>query len=120
MNEERLAAFGEAWNARDADLVVGFMTEDCRYRASVGPELEGRTYEGRDEVRQGVQAFFDRYPDGRFEDARVFVAGDRGASEWTFVWTDEQGETRRVRGCDLFEFEGDRIRTKDAFRKTPG
>jgi nuclear transport factor 2 (NTF2) superfamily protein len=120
VNEERLAAFGEAWNARDADLVVGFMTEDCRYRASVGPELEGRTYEGRDEVRQGVQAFFDRYPDGRFEDARVFVAGDRGASEWTFVWTDEQGETRRVRGCDLFEFEGDRIRTKDAFRKTPG
>jgi len=34
------------------------------------------------------------------------------ASEWTFV-----SGGAAVRGCDLFEFEGDRIRVKNAFRK---
>ena len=117
MDESRLQAFGEAWNSHDADLVVSYMTDDCVFHASLGPELLGRSYVGAEEVRQGVQTFFDRYPDGRFEDSSVFVGGDRGASEWTFVWTDEAGETRRVRGCDLFAFEGDRIRLKNAFRK---
>lgn len=117
MTEDRLRQFGEAWNAHDVDLVLSFMTEDCCYLASSGSELEGQRYVGREEVRRGVQAFFDRYPDGVFEDSRELVAGDRGASEWTFVWTDEAGSLRRVRGCDLFEFEGDRIKRKDAFRK---
>ena len=45
------------------------------------------------------------------------VAGDRGAAEWTFRATAEGGEAFEVRGCDLFEFDGDLIRVKNAFRK---
>lgn len=117
MTEERLAAFGEAWNAHDADLVLSFMSDDCVFHASVGPDLLGRTYVGADDVRRGVQAFFDRYPDGRFDDSSVFVAGDRGMSEWTFSWTGDDGARVALRGCDLFEFEGDLIKVKNAFRK---
>jgi uncharacterized protein (TIGR02246 family) len=111
---ERLAEALEAWNTRDPDRVVAYFADDCAYHASFGPELLGRSYENRDAVREGVRAFFERYPDGRFEDTEVFVAGDRGAAEWTFV-----AEGVRVHGCDLFEFEGDLIRTKNAFRKQP-
>jgi hypothetical protein len=118
MTEERLAAFGEAWNTHDVDLVLSYMTDGCVFHTSVGPELLGRTYVGADEVRRGVQAFFDRYPDGRFDDGSVFVAGDRGMSEWTFSWTDEDGARVALRGCDLFEFEGDLIKVKNAFRKS--
>jgi taurine dehydrogenase small subunit len=112
MTTERLDAFMDAWNAHDVDAIVGFFADDCVFHPSVGTELMGASYVGRDEVRRGVAAFFERYPDGRFEDASAFVAGDRGASEWTFV----SGDTA-VRGCDLFAFEGDRIRVKNAFRK---
>jgi hypothetical protein len=112
MTIERLDRFMDAWNAHDVDAIVSFFADDCTFHASVGPALMGTTYTGRDEVRRGVAAFFERYPDGRFEDASGFVAGDRGASEWTF----KSGETA-VRGCDLFEFEGDLIRVKNAFRK---
>jgi ketosteroid isomerase-like protein len=119
MTEERLAAFGEAWNTHDAALVMSFMADDCVFHASVGPELLGRTYVGADDVRRGVQAFFDRYPDGRFDDGKAFVAGDHGASEWTFSWTGDDGERMAVRGCDLFEFAGDLIKVKNAFRKNP-
>jgi hypothetical protein len=112
MTNERLDAFMDAWNAHDVEGIVGFFADDCEFHASVGPELMGASYAGRDEIRKGVTAFFERFPDGKFEDASAWVAGDRGASEWTFV----SGGTA-VRGCDLFEFEGDRIRVKNAFRK---
>jgi taurine dehydrogenase small subunit len=118
MTTERLEAFMAAWNAHDVDGIVEFFADDCVFHASVGPELMGASYRGRDEVRSGVAAFFERYPDGRFADASAFVAGDRGASEWTFVFTGPEGAEVAVRGCDLFEFEGDRIRVKNAFRKS--
>ena len=114
MTAERLAEALEAWNTRDAERVLAYFADGCAYHASFGPELLGRSYKGRDAVLEGVRAFFERYPDGRFEDTEVFVAGDRGAAEWTFV-----AEGVRIRGCDLFEFEGDLIRTKNAFRKQP-
>jgi uncharacterized protein (TIGR02246 family) len=117
MTEARLLEALEAWNSHDADRVLEYMTDDATYHASVGPDLYGRTYRGREEVREGVRRFFERNPDGRFEGTKVAVAGDRGHAEWTFAWTQEDGSRLEVRGCDLFEFEGDLIRIKNAFRK---
>jgi ketosteroid isomerase-like protein len=114
---DRLAEALAAWNTRDAERVLAYFADGCAYHASFGPEPMGRSFVGRDEVLEGVRRFFERYPDGRFEDTEVFVAGDRGAAEWTFVATEADGAELRVRGCDLFEFEGDLIRTKNAFRK---
>lgn len=113
MTEERLAEFMDCWNTRDVERLVGFFTEDGVFHGSVGPELLGATAVGHDEIRAAVVRLFEASPEGRFEDTAVFVGGDRGAAEWTFV----SGESA-VRGCDLFEFSGDRIRVKNAFRKT--
>jgi ketosteroid isomerase-like protein len=117
MTRELLEEFGEAWNRHDADLLMEYMADDCSYQASFGAELEGRSFVGREAVREGIQQFFDRYPDGRFVDSEVWVLSrERGASVWTFVATVDGDETR-VRGCDLFEFDGDKIKRKNAFRK---
>jgi uncharacterized protein (TIGR02246 family) len=117
MTTEQLAEYLAAWNDHDAERIAGLMTDDCAYHASAGPDLLGRSATGRDAVREAVKAFFRTFPDARFEDVETFVAGDRGAAEWTLVWTDDGGAVRRLRGCDLFEFAGDRVRTKNAFRK---
>src|SRR5688572_33107393 len=101
MTAERLAEFGEAWNLHDPDALMAYMADGCSYQASFGPDLEGFNYEGRDAVREGFARFFARYPDGTFSDSRVFVAGDRGASEWTFTATGPDGVRTSVRGCDL-------------------
>ena len=66
---------------------------------------------------RGVQAFFDRFPDGQFENLKVQVAGDIGTFEWDFVATDANGQRVRVAGCDLLEFAGDKVAKKNAFRK---
>jgi uncharacterized protein (TIGR02246 family) len=117
VTEEQLAEALEAWNTRDPDRVLAHFTEDCAYHASFGPDPRGRSYIGRAAVREGVRRFFERYPDGRFVNTEVFVTGERGAAEWTFVATEPDGSELRVRGCDLFELAGDLIRVKDAYRK---
>lgn len=117
MTEERLLEALEAWNSHDVDQVLHYMAEGSTYHASVGPEEYGRTYSGLSEVRDGVQQFFAKYPDGRFVDTQVFLSGDRGSAEWSFVATGSDGSQRQVRGCDLLEFEGELIATKNAFRK---
>ena len=118
MTPELLMEFSEAWNTHDANLLMKYMAERCSYQVSFGPELEGRDFVGSEAVLAGFKAFFARFPDGKFVDAEIWVLdGDRGATVWTFTWTDEQGKKARVRGSDLFEFDGDKIRRKNAFRK---
>lgn len=95
MTRERAAEFGAAWNSHDADLVASYFADDGVYHASVGPDALGKTYVGKAEVRRGVQAFFDRYPDGKFENLKVNVAGDFGTFEWDFVVTDASGKVVR-------------------------
>lgn len=117
MSMERATEFGEAWNSHDATLVVSYFAPEGEYHASVGTDRLGASYLGKDEVRRGVQTFFDRFPDGRFEDLRVNIAGNWGTFEWDFVYTNAEGEATSVAGCDLLEFTGDKILKKNAFRK---
>ena len=65
MTLERAAAFGAAWNSRDPDYVASFFAEDGVYHASVGPDLLGKTYRGKDQIRDGARVFFERFPDAQ-------------------------------------------------------
>ena len=120
MSLERAQEFGAAWNSGNADLVASFFAEDGVYHASVGPDALGRSFIGKGHVRRGVQAFFDRFPGGKFENLKVVVAGDIGTFEWDFVTKDSNGQTVRTAGCDLLQFAGDKVAVKNAFRKQRG
>lgn len=117
MTLERATEFGAAWNSRDPDLIASFFVDDGTYHASVGTEHMGATFVGKEEIRSGAQIFFDRFPNGRFENLKVRVSGDIGTFEWDFVTTDADGVETRTAGCDLLEFVGDKVKTKNAFRK---
>ena len=71
-----------------------------------------------------MQAFFDRSPDGRFENLRVVVAtspaGDIGTFEWDFVGTGPDGTLTRTAGCALLAFDGDAVKLKNAVRERRG
>jgi ketosteroid isomerase-like protein len=117
---ERATEFGGAWNSGDADLVTSYFAEDGVYHASVGPDALGKTFTGKSEIFRGVQAFFDRFPGGKFENLKVTVSGELGTFEWDFVTTDADGQRVRTAGCDLLQFRGDKVLTKNAFRKVRG
>jgi ketosteroid isomerase-like protein len=117
MTPERLQAFAAAWARGDVDELMSFVTEDCVYNASVGPD-PGSTYVGREAVRRGFEELLRYDANAKSRGGRVFIAGDRGASEWSYIFTDESGHEIELKGCDLFEFVGDKISRKDAYRKT--
>lgn len=63
-----------------------------------------------------LQAFADAW--NRHDvDARHFVCGDRGVSEWTFTGTRQDGTKVEVHGCDLFTFRDGKISVKNSYRK---
>jgi hypothetical protein len=113
-----LDAFAAAWNRHDADALMSFMSDDCEFHASSGPDACGTRWIGRDAVRAGfVQAWTD-FPDAQWTRARHVVVGDRGVSAWTFTGTRaSDGHRVEVDGVDVFTFAGDRIRLKDSYRK---
>lgn len=112
-----LERFAAAWNAHDVDELMACMSDDCEFLASAGTEFHGTRHRGRDAVRASYHAVFEQFPEAAWTNARHFVSGDRGVSEWRFVGRDKNGKSVDVNGCDLFTFDGDRIRIKDSLRK---
>ena len=108
----------DAFNAHDVDAIMEHFAEDCVFDSPRGPDLWGRRFVGKAEVRRGLAARFEGIPDVRYDDGEHFACGPRGASEWTIRGTTVDGDLVEVRGCDLWTFDGDgRITRKDSFWK---
>jgi ketosteroid isomerase-like protein len=95
-----------------------FMADDCVFESASGPDVCGTRHAGRERVREAFGRIFASFPDVAFRDARHFVAGDRGVSEWVFTGTSRDGRKVEVEGCDLFTFRGDKIAVKRSFLKS--
>src|SRR6187399_962789 len=112
-----LEAFADAWNRHDLDALMSMMTADCVFEASAGNFVNGERHEGQQAVRAAFAAVFAQYPDARWNNARHFVTGDRGVSEWTFTGTLKDGKRVEVAGCDLLTLREGKIAVKNSFRK---
>lgn len=112
-----LEAFGAAWNAHDIDALMSFMSDDCAFHAVAGPDELGRSFKGREAVREGFQMAWQSFPDAAWLDADHFVAGNRGVSECTFSGTKADGSRVVARMVDVFTFKDGKIAVKNAYRK---
>ncbi|MFN8582927.1 MAG: nuclear transport factor 2 family protein [Gemmatimonadaceae bacterium] len=112
-----LQAFADAWNRHDADTLMSFMTDDCVFEASAGPDVCGTRYVGREAVRAAYADVWSVFPDANWGNARHLVHGDHGVSEWTFTGTRADGSRVEVNGCDLFTFQDGKIAVKNSYRK---
>ena len=113
-----LEDFAQAWTRHDIDALMSFMSEDCIFHSTAGSDASGTRNVGREAVRVAFAKAWADIPDAQWTRARHFVSGTRGVSEWTFVGTRTSDGVRvEVDGCDLFTFDGDKIRVKDSWRK---
>jgi len=117
VTEEILQAFSAAWAKGDVEALMTFMTDDCVYEASVGPE-PGKTYIGREAVKQGFLEMLAHDNQGESHSGPLYIFGERGVAEWSYMFTEPGGNTMELRGCDIYEFNGEKIRRKNAFRKS--
>lgn len=114
---EFLEAFADAWNRHDVDDLMSFMTDDCIFESSAGGEVCGIRYQGREAVRAGFAKSWQDFADARWSDARHFVSGSQGVSQWIFSGTQSDGKRVEVAGCDVFSFRNGKIAIKNSFRK---
>lgn len=114
---ESLQAFADAFNRHDVDAIMRLMTDDCVFEASAGPDVCGVRYEGRQSVAAAFVDVWTTFGDAHWADARHFICGDRGVSEWVFTGTRADGSRVEVTGCDLFRFRDGRIAVKNSYRK---
>lgn len=112
-----LDAFAAAWNRHDVDGLMACMAADCVFEAAAGKDVAGTRHVGTAAVRAAYAAVFATYADGRWNNPRHFVAGDRAVSEWTFTGTTTDGAKVEVNGCDVFTLKGGKIAVKNSYRK---
>ena len=112
-----LQGFADAFNAHDVNAILSFMTSDCIFKASAGPDADGEKFVGKEAIKKAFEELFNTYPDAHWGNARHFIAGDRGVSEWVFTGTKADGSKVEVTGCDLFTFRDGKIAIKNSYRK---
>jgi ketosteroid isomerase-like protein len=119
--EALLEAFTRAWSNKDLDALMELMAPECEFRSSVGPE-PGARFVGPDEVRRGFRLFLGSPggPVAQTESTGDLVGADFAVTRWTSRSTQPDGSVVEVRACDVFEFESDRIKVKDTYRKVTG
>lgn len=114
---EFLQAFSDAWNRHDLEALMTFMADDCEFHAVAGPDLLGKSFIGREQVRAGFELAWQTFPDAAWRNPRHFVVGNNGVSESTFSGTKADGTRIEARMVDIFTFREGKIAVKNAFRK---
>ena len=119
VTDEFTKKFTAAWNEQNLGLLMEFIADDCIFMASVGSEIEGTKWEGREQVEKGFADLWDQYPDAHFDPVgKDFFAGDRGVAEWIFSGTRKSdGVKVKARGCDIFTLKDGKILVKNSMRK---
>ncbi|MCO5399095.1 nuclear transport factor 2 family protein [Ralstonia soli] len=112
-----LVNFNDAWNRHDIEALMNCMADECVFHGVAGPDLMGRTFKGRDEVRKGFALAWETFPDASWKEGEHFVSGDRGVSESTFRGTSSDGTRIEARMVDVFTFKDGKIAVKNAYRK---
>jgi ketosteroid isomerase-like protein len=105
------------FDTHDLDRILRHFAGDAVFDGPRGAEAFGTRFVGIEALRKAFADRFAGIPDVRYEEDDHFVAGDRGASEWTLRGTTTEGVRLEIRGCDLWTFRGDKVVKKDSFWK---
>lgn len=105
------------FDTHDLDRILGHFADDAVFEAPRGPERWGQRFTGRDAIRAAFAGRLQTIPDVRYRDDTHFVAGDRGASQWTLSGTAIDGTRHDVHGCDLWTLHNGLVVKKDSFWK---
>ncbi len=113
-----LEQYTKAWNDHDTQAILSMMTDDCVFYAIAGPEVNGTPHKGKEKVGAAADAVWKNFPDAAWLDGEIFILDDtRAMVTCRFKATDLDGGKHEAQMVDLYEFDGDKIAVKNAFRK---
>ena len=114
---ERVREIGRAFARHDVEAIVSSFAEDGVFRNAKGPDVSGRSYKGRAEIRAFFEALFANSPNIQWRHTAEYVCGDRAVTEWHRTATTTGGEKQEWLGCDLYTFRDNMIVLKDTYIK---
>ncbi len=114
---EVLREIAAGFDTHDLDRIMRHFTDDAVFEGPSGVEPYGTRFVGIEAVREAFASRFAGIPDVLYQEDEHFVAGDRGASEWTLRGTTVDGQRLEVRGCDLWTFTDGKVVKKDSYWK---
>ena len=117
---ERLREVSACWARRDVEGIVACFTDDGEFRNAKGPDVWGKTYKGKDEIRAFFTALFASSSDIKWKHTADYVTGNKGVTEWLRTATLADGTTQEWLGCDLYTFRDGLIACKDTYIKVVG
>ncbi len=117
LTEDILERIINAFNAHDVETLVEAFTDDGEFLLASGPDIWGTRLKGKNQIRQALQKRFKDTPDIRWHEGQNWIMGQKALSEWRVTATLPDGKLLDLRGCDLWEFEGNRIAKKDTYYK---
>lgn len=112
-----MQAINAAFNSRDVDRIMEFFAEDCTFLMARGPEPVGRRVHGKAAVRTVLADRFKVITDMRWDHVEQIITGSRAITVWMVTGHGRDGERLNYRGCDIYEFRGDKILNKDTYWK---
>jgi ketosteroid isomerase-like protein len=116
-NYELLLELTAGFNAHDLDRIMSHFAEDASLDMPRGSKPWGTRFIGKDAVRKGLAMRFESTPDVHYGEARHWVSGRLGVSEWLLTGTTKDGRKVEVRGNDHYEFQGGKVIRKDSYWK---
>ena len=109
----------EAFNARDVDRIAGYFADQGVFQTALGPSPYGTRVVGRGNIKEFLANRWKQIPDMRWKDQTVSINGNTATASWKVLWTDANGHKQEWAGCDLYVFEGNKIKLKDTYWKRP-
>lgn len=113
-----LKAYAQAWNDHDIEAIMSMMSDDCIFYTIAGSSVMGTEHRGRDKVQSAFESAWINFPDAAWLDGQFYMLDENLAmSTSRFEGTDLNGDRHEAQMVDMFVFEGDKIKVKNAFRK---
>lgn len=93
--------FHDAFNRHDVPAIMALMSVECVFENTYPPP-DGVRLVGQENVRGFWVELFSQSPQAHFEIEELIACGDRAALRWRYTWGPPSGESRHVRGVDIY------------------
>jgi uncharacterized protein (TIGR02246 family) len=112
-----LDAIEDAFNRNDIDAVMAYFADDAVFDHGAGPDVHGKRFSGKDEIRAVFEGLFNSVESVHWETLDARISGDKAYCEFRRKATLSTGEKQDFLALDVLTFRGNKIIHKDTFFK---
>lgn len=94
----------DAINRQDITKILECLSPDCRLESAT-PAPQGVLYGGHEAIARYWRDFFAQKKEPHFEIEEIFGLGFRCVVCWRLKWLDANGESKTLRGAEIFKIK---------------